>query len=280
VSDPPLIPAALYGLRTWRWAADAEGECLVGAYDDTRWPDGGEWLHASCSCADGHAAPAPDCTCGIHAWHPDRTSARRVLASRFVLPGVVEAAGAVQVHEEGFRAERARPYALLVTPGRNAGLVRRLGERYGAEVVEARGADALLGWCRDRELGLERAVVEQLLGPGELARRREARRRRGRRDLVKVLAYAALAAVALLIGIEFASGPPSPKGVYGRTGWVVPPAPERRAQPPAAAGARETNSRARSTCRHGGRGAEPVRKDRRQDQRAEGQRCGAQRRTP
>jgi hypothetical protein len=32
-----------------------------------------------------------------------------VLASRFELPGIIEADGAVEVHADGFRAERARP---------------------------------------------------------------------------------------------------------------------------------------------------------------------------
>jgi hypothetical protein len=44
VTDPALIPAALYGLRTWRAAADEQGERLVGAYDDTPWPDHGACL--------------------------------------------------------------------------------------------------------------------------------------------------------------------------------------------------------------------------------------------
>ena len=58
-----------------------------------------------------------DCSCGIHAWHPRRASARRILRSRFDLPGIVEADGAVEVHEDGFRAQRARPYASSASPG-------------------------------------------------------------------------------------------------------------------------------------------------------------------
>jgi hypothetical protein len=222
MSEAPLIPAPLYGLRTWRVATGAEGERLTGAYDGTPWPDGGEWLHAECGHGD-HAAPDPDCVCGIYGWHPDRRSARRVLASRFDVPGIVEAAGAVQVHDEGFRAERARPYALVVLPGRNAKLVARLAERYRAEMVEVDGADELVAWCRDRGLGLEDEVVDQLLGADGAAQRVRARRRRTRKDAGRIAAALVVAAALLSLGGAFVSGPPSPNGVYGRTGWVIPP---------------------------------------------------------
>jgi hypothetical protein len=225
VIDTPLIPAALYGLRTWRTAVDARGEFLTGAYHATAWPGDGEWLDAVCGCLRDHLAPGPECTCGVHGWHPDRASARRVLATRFEVPGIVEAAGAAQIHEDGFRAARARPYALIVTPGRNARLVARLGERYGAEVVQVDGADALLAWCRERGLGLERRVVDELLGPEQAAQRRAARHRRRRRDVLRLTALVALGGAFVVSGMTFASEPPSPHGVYGRTGWVRCPEP-------------------------------------------------------
>lgn len=233
MSDAALIPAPLYGLRTWRTAVDARGECLTGVYEDTPWPDGAAWLHASCQPAGEHAAPDPDCTCGIHGWHPARTTARRVLASHFDVPGIVEAAGAVQVHDEGFRAQRARPYALVVTPGRNAQLAARLGKRYGAEVIELAGADALVAWCRDRGLGLDEAVLDQLLGADRAVQRHRARRRRRRTDAFRIATALVVAAALLSLGGAFASGPPSPDGVYGRTGWVVPPRKPGCPPPPA-----------------------------------------------
>jgi hypothetical protein len=223
VSDAALIPAPLYGLRTWRPAADTRGEYLTGVYARTRWPDAPAWLHATCGRGCEHPAPDPDCTCGIHGWHPDRLAARRVLASRFDVPGIVEAAGAAQVHDEGFRAERARPYALVVTPGRNAKLVARLGERYGAEVIEVTGPDGLLAWCRDRGLGLEEPVLDRLLGADRVLERRKARRQGRRKDAFRVASALAVTASLLSLGLAFASGPPSADGVYGRTGWVVPP---------------------------------------------------------
>jgi hypothetical protein len=218
MSDTPLIPAPLYGLRTWSVAVDAHGELLTGSFDRTPWPDGGAWLEATCDRGEGHAAPDPDCACGIHAWHPNRAGARRVLASRFDVPGVVEATGAVQVHDEGFRAQRARPYALVALPGRNAKLVARLADRYRAEMVEVAGADELVAWCRERGLGLDDAVVDGLVGTAG-----PERRRRRRKDAAGIAAALAVAGALLALGGAFASGPPSPNGVSGRTGCVIPP---------------------------------------------------------
>jgi hypothetical protein len=289
VSDPPLIPAAVYGLRTWRWAADDRGEYLIGAYQKTRWPDGGAWLHAVCPERAEHAAPEPDCHCGIHGWHPNRSSARRVLASRFDLPGILEAAGPIEVHEDGFRAQRGRPYAFFVKPGRNRRLAERLGERYRAQVVEVADADGLLAWCRDQGLGLDEGVVEQILGPDEAAQRRQARRRSGRRAVLRVVALVALAATVLVLGAVFATGPPSSRGVYGRTGWVIRPKPTARSRvvdpaprsrPVSSSAARETKLRRRSTCGYGGRRAPAARGRQRENKRAAGERCRQGRRAP
>lgn len=225
MNDAPLIADALYGLRTWRLAADARGECLRASCQPTRWPADGSWLHAACGGPGGHAAPDPGCACGVHAWHPRRASARRVLASRFEVPGIVEAAGAIELQDDGFRAERARPYAFILTPGRNAKLTSRLARRYGAEVVEVAGPDALLAWCRDRGLGLGEQTVDQLLGPELAGQRRRARRRSRRRDVLGVASAVALGAALLGGGHLFATGPPSKHGIYGRTGWVVCPKP-------------------------------------------------------
>jgi hypothetical protein len=220
VSEPPLIPAPLYGLRTWRLVADADGERLAGVAKGTPWPEGGAWLHAVCGSGGDHVAPQADCDCGIHAWHPRRSSARRLLASRFEVPGIVEAAGAVDVHEEGFRAERGRPCALFLAPGRNGKLMQRLCRRYGAELVEVQGPDALLAWCHERGLGLDERTVDQLLGPEKLDARRRMRRRKTRRDALRVAATVVLSGALLLLGAVFAKDPKGPHQLYGRTGPV------------------------------------------------------------
>jgi hypothetical protein len=219
VTETPLIPAPLYGLRTWRVAAGADGEWITGVHHGVRWPPDGEWLDAACDRDAGHAAPHAGCDCGVHAWHPSRPAARRVLASRFELPGVVEATGAVEVHDEGFRAERARPHALVLLPGRNAGLLHRLAERYGAEVAEVARPDDLLAWCRERGLGLDERTVDELLGL-EAGDRRAARRRSARRNALRVAAAVVVSIALVLLGLAFVSDSSGPGDRFGRTGPV------------------------------------------------------------
>ena len=132
-------------------------------------------------CPTGHAAPAAGCDCGVHAWHPRRSSARDVLATRATVAGIVEAQGPTEVHEDGFRAERARPYALVLTPRGNPNLIRRLAERYDAAIVEVRGPAELLAYCREHRLGLDEEVVAGLLGAGDAETLRRARRQPGPR---------------------------------------------------------------------------------------------------
>jgi hypothetical protein len=225
VTDAPLIPASLYGLRTWRPAVDDEGELLVASCNDTRWPDGGAWLEATCDGPGGHAAPAAGCSCGVHAWHPGRAAARRVLGTRFEVPGIVEAAGQIELQDDGFRAERARPYALVVTPGANAARARRLARRYDAQIAEVGGADDLVAWCRERGLGLDAATLARLLGPEYAGQRARDRRRHRRRATAGVVAVGAIAVGLVGFGAAFVSGPSSSHGVYGRTGWVTCPEP-------------------------------------------------------
>jgi hypothetical protein len=221
VTTAPLIPGSVFGLRTWRVRHDGDGEYLTAVAKDTRWPDGGRWLQASCAERRDHTAPAADCTCGIHAWHPSESSARRVLAGRFEQPGIVEAAGAIELQHDGFRAERARPYAFVVTPGSNAHRAERLASRYGATVARVKDADALLAWCRERGLGLDAATVDDLLGPEHASERLQTRRHQRRRDALRVTAAVAVGAGLIAAGWAFASGPAAGP-INGRTGHVTP----------------------------------------------------------
>jgi hypothetical protein len=141
-----------------------------------------------------------------------------VLGRRDTIGGVVEAAGAVELHRDGFRAERARPRALLVAPRANAALVRRLSAAYGAEAVAVSGPRDVVAWCDARGYGLAPDVVDALLGPETVA---EARRRT-RSAWLRVAA--ALAVIALLVGIgAAATHVQHGETVSGRTGEVQIP---------------------------------------------------------
>ena len=146
-----------------------------------------------------------------------------MLAPRREIAGVVECDGAIEIHPEGFRAERGRPRALVATPMRNPALVTRLATAYAAEVATVDGPDGLVDWCRERDLGLEPTVVDDLLGPGDGERlprggapaHATARRRlRGldhRRDPARAP------------GVLRAAGPQGPHVVRGRSGEVTIP---------------------------------------------------------
>jgi hypothetical protein len=219
MAEPPtLVAGPLYGLRSWAVVGPPGDERLAGPQRLTPWPDGGAWLHARCERDAGHVAPEHDCVCGIHVLHPDEANARRVLAVRRQIAGVVECDGWVEVHPDGFRAQRGRPHALVLLPGRNAGLLERLSRAYDAEVVAVRGPADLERWCRGRGLGLAPAVVDELLGPGTAREWRRTSRRNARVAAVRVVA-ALLVTILLALGAYAAlPDPPGPHWVYGRTG--------------------------------------------------------------
>ena len=212
----PLVPSPVYGLRTW---AVADGERLRGPQQDAAWPLGGGWLDATCARDAGHAAPEPGCACGVHGLHPAPRAARRLLAARREVPGLVEAAGAIEVHEEGFRAQRARPAAFFLAPGRNAALVRRLAAAHGVEAVAVADADALLAWCRARGYGLAPDVVAALLGPEVMERWHAAARRRARANALRLGAAVAIMAALVAGGLAFTADP-GHRELFGRTGPV------------------------------------------------------------
>ena len=220
MSDPPLVPGPIYGLRTWGVAGERGAEHLTGLHRDAPWPGGGELLEAECDVVPRHEPPGAECSCGLHAWHPTRASARRVCGLRGAVPGILEAAGAVEVHADGFRAARGRPHALVLLPRGNARLLERLAASYDAELLRLDGPDALLEHCRARGLGLAPGVVAELVGTERLAAGRRERRRRG------ILTAVGATIVALVVaGIAVAAHPHAQHGkvLNGRTGEIRVP---------------------------------------------------------
>jgi hypothetical protein len=220
VSDSPLVPGPVYGLRTWAVAGEPGHERLTGPHRATPWPTGGALLEATCSATPPHRPPGRECECGLHAWHPTLTAARRVCGIRREVPGILEASGAVEVHAEGFRAERGRPYALALLPNGNPRRLERLAETYGLGLLRLRRPDGLLTYCRERGLGLHEDVVAELLGIESLAALRRERRRRG------AVTAALVAAVGLLLGgVAVAVDPGAEHGkvLKGRAGEIRVP---------------------------------------------------------
>ena len=220
MSDTPVVPTPLYGLRTWTVVGEPGAERLAGPHQGATWPPDGAWLEATCARTAGHEPPGNGCDCGVHAWHPARRFARSVLAFRGHVPGIVEARGAIEVHEDGFRAELARPHVLFLTRRGNARLLERLGEAYRAEVVAVDGAGAVLAFCRERGLGLDESTVSQLLGPLVAEGRRRTRRARTRRDALRLVAVIAVSALLVVAGLEVVKDPPGERVINGRTGEI------------------------------------------------------------
>jgi hypothetical protein len=219
MSDTALVPAPLYGLRTWRVVGASGAERLTAPHQDTEWPPGGAWLEAACDRSRDHEPPQEGCGCGVHAWHPSPRSAKRVLASRREIPGIAELRGATEVHAEGLRAERARPYVLFLQRGRNGRLVHRLALAYGAEVVEVNGADSVVAFCRASRLGLDPSTVAALLGPARAEEYRRSRREKVRLDALRLGAAVVVVALLIVAGLEFVNRP-GDRVLHGRMGEI------------------------------------------------------------
>jgi hypothetical protein len=182
---------------------------------------GGAPLDAVCGAGRDHAPPAAGCQCGIHAWHPTRAAARRVLSVRGEIAGILEASGPVEVHEGHFRAASGRIHALVLTPRGNARQLERLAATYGAELLRLDGATALLAYCRDHDLGLSPAVVTALVGPEQLEAEHRTRRHR---TVQMILRFAALLlAIGALVAAVHPAPQPHGKVLYGRSGKFVVP---------------------------------------------------------
>jgi hypothetical protein len=107
----------ILGWRAWRIATGRDGLRLRSAVYDDEWPPGVE-VGARCGHS-GHAAPATDCACGIHAAR-DPAEAVRYLVGRddpgvvHRVVGLVALTGTVVEHARGWRAERGFPARLWV----------------------------------------------------------------------------------------------------------------------------------------------------------------------
>lgn len=220
MTDPPLVLGPVYGLRTWLVGGSPGAERLVGVHVPTPWPEGGAELHAVCTVTPAHVPPVAACTCGLYAWHPSRAAARRVCGVRREIPGILEASGALEVHDDGFRAAHGRPYALVALPGRNVALIERLAAAYDADVLRLRRPEDLADHCAEHGLGLPPAVVERLVGRDRVERGRRDRRHRA---IAAALRVAALVLALAVIGAVAHGHTEHGKILHGRAGEVRVP---------------------------------------------------------
>lgn len=132
--SPREVDAPVHGYREWVIRPGG------GLYSFSAWPLAGRWpfdtpKRAYCwrqflGVGPVHRAPGPGCTCGIYAWKaipPQSYAPSGALAAW----GVAELSGTVVVHTRGYRAELARPVALVYQPG-----AEKIAERYGLILLE------------------------------------------------------------------------------------------------------------------------------------------------
>jgi hypothetical protein len=175
VEEAPLVAGRLYGLRTWRVRWSAGRPVLSGVFQTAAWNDALEPTKARCRGRGRtqHAAPAPDCRCGIYGMHPSQIGewfemTRKPFDWGQSVHGIVEAWGRVELHEDGFRAEFARPYAIVHVEGYGSwNESREIAEAMGVEhFVFERVAD-VAEYCEENGLGMNAATVAELNPYGE-----------------------------------------------------------------------------------------------------------------
>lgn len=140
--DAPDLIEPLVAFRRWR----VIGGRLRSPYASFFWDE--PVIHAQCeafrccppdvSGAHGpHAAPHPECSCGIYAYlEPDREFS---MVDYRGVTGIVTLWGNVEVHVDGLRAEHARVEALALYDrwcARQKNAVWRVAEELGIDLIE------------------------------------------------------------------------------------------------------------------------------------------------
>ena len=182
IGGEPLVPGGVHGLRTWGLALDREGRPGLIGYGHTRWESGGRPTRGDCLPGEGEPkvhptgspVPAAGCACGLYASHPwarDPNSDFLRVDGMGLEPddvfGVVEAWGRMEVHEDGFRAEYARPIALFARTGAELEWDvpnDRMAEEYSCELIRVGSVEELAAELEQFDKGLDPVLVEDLVG--------------------------------------------------------------------------------------------------------------------
>ncbi len=157
VSEVPTFSECVLGYRAW--GIDRQGRLWPLSDKRAPWEPGINTARCNCrvtgalsfdwSWRDGrrvlethprHAAPDPDCTCGLYSWRrPQRHWADdQRFASGSRVCGAVASWGQMQVHGPGFRAEHACVVTLAYPVGTGVEAMQtleRVAARYGVELV-------------------------------------------------------------------------------------------------------------------------------------------------
>ncbi len=178
-----VVRGGLHGVRRWKPSRGEGGAIRLGSIArPDEWLPGGKTTWARCGGRGpgvhpaGAPAPAGPCTCGLYALHPwavsnqgswiDGSLTMAAGSGALEIVGVVEAWGTVHVHDEGFRAQYARPVDLLLigTPrdSEYGRLVDDLAIAYRSGVTEVADAAAFDEHCREHGIGMSPEGVAAL----------------------------------------------------------------------------------------------------------------------
>jgi hypothetical protein len=161
----PLVVGPVQAYRRWRVDWHGSEPVMRSVYFATSWPAQGP-LHAICEKKAGpvaawvrrllskppptHPAPSWTCRCGIYGLtrfeREDHLETPQIYGHGLFGPSIVQVAGSVLLwgrviqHEQGYRAEYARPLKLLIVPafvrgGETKHLLDAGAERYGLTLV-------------------------------------------------------------------------------------------------------------------------------------------------
>ena len=169
------------GIRKWEVGGDRQGIPRLLGYSNWAWQPWGKPTIAACLAVygaghagdEGEAAPATNCTCGLYAHHPWARKATEdfdllsgVSPEDDWLIGVVDAWGKLEVHEDGFRAQFARPVLLVAgTPeaGEETDTLDRVAAEYRCSTVRVDSAGDLRDLFGEVSGALDRSFVEELV---------------------------------------------------------------------------------------------------------------------
>ena len=137
---PDLVQPVI-GYRLWRLGEDT----LWSPYVEERWDRG---VHtAVCRAERGdhaEAAPAHDCSCGIHAWY-EACPTLSWAATRHLVAGAIALWGDIELHPFGMRGARGMVVALALPPwsGPKPRRIAEIASALDVEAVPARRLEAV-----------------------------------------------------------------------------------------------------------------------------------------
>src|SRR3712207_2164135 len=150
MTEPVARP--IVGFRQWTFDRDGLLAPTSDGYDVLpHWNPEGPTVAACPADRYGlHAAPIPACGCGLHARYSlDDRRLRHLGLWRLI--GAIVAWGRIELHEESFRAQYARPIALLRDPDEAYPDLRdRTAERYRVPRLERPELVRYAEWFGDR----------------------------------------------------------------------------------------------------------------------------------